>query len=475
MTTLAPAPVKLKVDLKAELAAIPPERYNFDRDFQRQILAVALQKPEFLLGFRDVFEPEYFEDTQHEVIAIGALEHFDAFGRPPEFSSLREILRKSEMLKPGEFTQVSSEALALYRLNVVDIGLVKQLAIEFGCHQAIRRAILASSSDLAPGMGKVDFDKIQARIDAARRVGQDRMDMGRLYLKQRNDRKGSTALQKLGRPCTTGWPGFDRLLAGGLYPTQMGVVLAPPKRGKTSVCVNIAAANVMMGRRVHYYTCEVSAEIIEERLDQRLCGLTREEVQKQWSRVVETKLAMLEAKGGEVVVKFYPMRTATVRTVRDHLRRVSDERGAQADLVIVDYGALLKPSRTYKDSSYQTVGGIYEDLKSLAQDGKVPLWTPQQANRGSLRKAKVTEEDQADTFVPAQVCDAQFALCMTDEDMLQKQMRLLLTLNRNGPGGVGIKVSRDMKTQTLIETGAISEEEDRVHREHDKKVAAKKR
>lgn len=427
-----------------------PEKYTFDFEFQRRVLGLMVQKPDFVLGYREVLDPNYFEGTLQGVIATCLLKFYDDQGKVPQFYSLKEELRRSGLLKDTEIPAAYAETLELSKVPIIDTDYIKKVAVEFGAHQAIKRAILISSGELSQPAHKIDYDKIALRIDEARRAGQDKLDIGRFYLAQHNDRKGGTALQKLGLPIASAWKSIDGMLSGGLYPTQLGIIVAPPKRGKTCVCVNLAAVAMMLGKRVVYYTCELAGEVIEERIDQRVLGKTREEVQRDWA-LAEARFAALSKRSGEIVVKFFPMFSTTVRGVRDHLRRVQQEKQWHPDLVIVDYGAIMKPSRTYKDSSYATVGGVYQDLKGLAQNEKLAIWSPLQTNRGALTKDTPTEFDMAESFIPAQVCDATFFMCQTAEELLAHKMRLFLGLNRNGPQGVSVRCDVDHARQMIRE------------------------
>ena len=56
--------------------------------------------------------------------------------------------------------------------------------------------------------------------------------------------------------------------------------------------------------------------------------------------------------------------------------------GKDVDLLVVDYGDLLRPDTKERNSnSYQDGGSIYSELRAIAGELGVPLWTASQSNR----------------------------------------------------------------------------------------------
>ena len=438
---------------------LPTDKYKFDREFQRSVLAVSVRNPTFLQSFRTAVDAQYLEDLTHETIASCVLDHYDKYGVAPALPSLKEALRQTgacDTDKDKALTRLITEAIDLFRLQIPDEKFVIRTAVDFGKHQAVRQAIMDGAARLA--FAGADYDKIVEQVARAARVGDDQRDVGRRYLAQRADRKGRTALSKLGQPIPTGWRSIDTAMKGGAYPGQLIVVAAPPKRGKSLTLVNIAATGVLLGKVVFFITCELLEPVIEERLDQRIMGLSAEEVQKQWP-ALESRLALLQQKKGEAFVKFYPMKTATVRQVRDYVGRMCNEHHiTKPDLVIVDYGSLLKPAKGSNKNAqkHELSGGIYADLKGLAGELVCPVWTAQQCNRSAVNKKLVTEADLQETFETAGVCDLMFAMCQDDEELLARKMRMFIALNRVGPAGESVKMHADKERQILREDDRVA-------------------
>ena len=54
---------------------------------------------------------------------------------------------------------------------------------------------------------------------------------------------------------------------------------------------------------------------------------------------------------GKLVVKEYPTRSASVQTIKSHLEKMGT-RDHKPDLIIVDYGDLIKPISSRKDEMF---------------------------------------------------------------------------------------------------------------------------
>ena len=54
--------------------------------------------------------------------------------------------------------------------------------------------------------------------------------------------------------------------------------------------------------------------------------------------------------------------------------------GTKVDMIIVDYADILRPAHSEKNSnSYSEVGGIYEELRGVAGELQVPIWSASQS------------------------------------------------------------------------------------------------
>lgn len=433
------------VKLKKKTDAVP-RNYgeDFGSMFQAHILACAARIPDFILRRRDVLDHRYFLSDTHRTIAEVLLAHVDAHSILPSKPTLYEEVRQAVGEEDLEVTVAALNDL--FTEDVQDHKAVEDRVIEFGKRQAMLNAVLEGAEKIDRG----EPAAVEPLIRAAMLVGEDMTNVGTDFvadltarmLRYRNPEAKNT------NKIPTGIAHLDYLLQGGSDRGTLSVLLAPPKRGKTTMLINIGfgALTDLDGLNVFHYTCEMSERQVVRRYDDRLMGngvKTRSAKPVAFSN--ELKRRVGRAVHGRLIVKEYPTRTATVATLRSHLS-VMVAQGMLPDLVIVDYAGILKPSgRRFGDVRHEQAS-IFEDLRTLAGEFNCAVWTAHQANRGSLDKDTLTMADASETFEVGAVCDAMFAVCQTIDERTEGICRLFAAALREVEDGVTVncRIRRDI-------------------------------
>ena len=90
-------------------------------------------------------------------------------------------------------------------------------------------------------------------------------------------------------------------------------------------------------------------------------------------------LQVVDKINGRLTIKEYPTKSASSATIMAHLDKLT-KMGEKVDLVIVDYGDLLKPVRIHKERRNE-LENTYEELRAIGQTYNCPVWTASQTNR----------------------------------------------------------------------------------------------
>jgi replicative DNA helicase len=150
---------------------------------------------------------------------------------------------------------------------------------------------------------------------------------------------------------------------------------------------------------------------------------------------------------GHLIIKEYPTKSASTQTLKSHLERLK-KRGIKPDTIIVDYADLLKPVKSYGEKRHD-LEGIYEELRSIAQLYKCPVWTCSQTNRGGLNAEVITMESISEAFNKCFVADFIFSLSRTPADKQANTGRFFIAKNRNGPDGLVFPVFMDTSNVSI--------------------------
>lgn len=177
---------------------------------------------------------------------------------------------------------------------------------------------------------------------------------------------------------------------------ELGLVLAPFKRGKSLCLIWIALAYIIQRLNVLYITLEDPKDEVEDRLDQCVTGLTGENLRdvelenivrkryQRFRRYVKAKLHVVDGTEGDVSV-----------AVIDDMVEQERQKGFLVDAVIVDYDDEIKPPRKQAERRFE-FADIYVALRQLAARRRMFLWTAAQTQRDTEELKVITANKLAE-------------------------------------------------------------------------------
>jgi replicative DNA helicase len=237
---------------------------------------------------------------------------------------------------------------------------------------------------------------------------------------------------------STGWKQLDDISKGGLGSGELGVVVAPTGAGKSMVLVHLGAQALKQGKNVIHYTLELADTVVASRYDSAITGVELRNLPVFKEKIYE-EVKEIE---GKLIVKEYPTRSATIQTIKNHIEKMRI-RGFEPDMIIVDYGDLIRPISSRKDEKRHQLETIYEELRGLAQTCECPLWTASQTNRSGLNAEVITMESISEAFNKCFVADFIFSVSRTVKDKNTNGGRVFVAKNRNGPDGLVYPIFMD--------------------------------
>lgn len=440
------------------------EMYHFSEGFQLKILALMARDKGAYVSYQDVLKPKYFRKDIHIDMARvlhdyyeGEMQRAKVKGtdiNSPTIEVLWEEIRKLTTQNPKKAKikeQYIDCALDIVQVDLSDAEYIKESIVKFGKDAAIEHAILESVEEIEKGRtsGTVDYSSIEERISNAIRVGEDISDLGTDYFSDAETRMeryaaGIDGVERI----TTGLKGLDKKMKGGLGRGELGVVIAPPNRGKSFALTNIGSGAVLEGFNVVHYTLEMPEPQVAKRYDNRLLKQDFQYLKENGSKALQALMNMQKFTKGELIIKKYRTNEATVNTLRSHLTRLYMEKGFKPDIIIVDYADLLQPRRTYADKRFE-LESVYLDLRDLGSEYDAGVWTASQANRGALDKKVITIGDLAEAFNKANIADFMVALCQTVEEKRDAIMRWHIAKQRDGEANITLEGDVDYGTALM--------------------------
>jgi len=387
--------------------------------FQVKVIAALFTDRIFLQQIADIIQPDYFESDTNSWLLEVILDHFREYKTPPSKDVLKVKITEIEndILKTAVLEQLKD----VFRyMESDDLSFVKDEILKFCKNQEIKRAIMDSVTLLKMG----NYDEIKSKMDSAMKAGAD-TNIGLDYINDVASRYNEAARHTI----TTGWDVIDDLMDGGLAPGELGVVMAPAGIGKSWMLINIGANAVKAGKTVIHYTLELNENYVGQRYDSVLTGINAQTL-KHHQDTVEEKMKSLS---GSLVVKYYPTKSVGVMALKAHIEKTIMQ-GKTPDLIIVDYGDLLKVN-TKKDK-HEALEDLYEELRGMAGEYKIPVWTASQAGRSALEEDIIEADKIASSYGKVMVADFLMSLSRKVEDKMSGTGRGHVIKNRFGPDGI---------------------------------------
>ena len=386
--------------------------------FQVKVIAAMFTDRTFLQQIADIIQADYFESEANSWILEVVLGHFRTYKTPPTKDVLKVKVTEidHDVLKVAVVEQLKE----VFRyMESDDLSFVKDEILKFCKNQEIKHAIMDSVNLLKNG----NYDEIKTKIDSAMKAGAD-TNIGHEYKSQVALRYNEAARHTI----TTGWDVVDDLMDGGLAPGELGVVMAPAGIGKSWLLINIGANAIRNGKNVVHFTLELNENYVGQRYDSVITGIPAQNL-KNHQEDIENKMSHIS---GELVIKYYPTKSVGVMALKAHIEK-SAMVGKAPDLVIVDYADLLKVSAKDK---HEALEELYEELRGMAGEYGVPVWTATQAGRSALEDDIIEADKIAASYGKVMVSDFIMSLSRKVQDKLSGTGRVHIVKNRFGPDGM---------------------------------------
>jgi archaellum biogenesis ATPase FlaH len=223
---------------------------------------------------------------------------------------------------------------------------------------------------------------------------------------------------------------LNRITRGGIVPKTLTVIIAGTGVGKSLAMCDFAAAHLQAGYNVLYLTMEMAEEKIAERIDANLCNVELDKLADLSKPEFIRKIDNLKSKtAGKLLIKEYPNGSVSAQHFRALLNELKLKKTFKPDIIYVDYLNICSSSRLRMDkvNSYAYIKSIAEELRSLAQEFDIPVFSATQTNRGGFGSTDVDVTDTSESFGLPMTVDLMFAL-MQPEEFAEKQQFLIKQL-----------------------------------------------
>ena len=288
------------------------------------------------------------------------------------------------------------------------------------------------------------------------------VDVGQKYFSDFGERWDRTYNSEEQDKYKTLLPALNRSLEGGLGSKELAMVIAPPGVGKSLWLVNQAIQSMMEGRKVLYVSLEMSEDKIAQRFDSVATLIPQGQLKNASSQLkVGERLSIFQNNfpDSKLVIKEFPTGTANVNSLRALMVQLHNYEDFTPDVIIVDYLELLRPVRE-NQHEYQAQQRIAEELRGLAMETQVLLWTATQTNRQGRSVKIITDAELGDSYGKIRTCDFAVSLNQSEQEFDEGRMRAYVVKSRNGRPRFTVPMTIDYNILRMAEGEDIEVEDE---------------
>jgi len=379
------------------------------------ILKNLLHDEEYTRKVLPFIESDYFDETADKTVFEEISSFLKEYDSLPTKDILHIEVEKRTDLSQDQFVSIGQ------LIDALDVAEYRKEWVldttETWCKERAIYNALMESIKIADGQDENKKpDAIPSILSDALAVGFDQ-HVGHDYIDDSQDRFAYYHRVENKIPFDLEY--FNKITSGGLSDKTLNIALAGTGVGKSLFMCHVASSILLQGKNVLYITLEMAEEKIAERIDANLLNTNIQDIKDLPHSTFSKKVDKLAAKTqGKLIVKEYPTASAHAGHFRALLQELKLKKSFTPDIIFVDYLNICASSR-YRGSvninSYTYVKSIAEELRGLAVEASIPLFSATQTTRSGFASSDPNLTDTSESFGLPATADLMFALISTED------------------------------------------------------------
>ena len=356
-------------------------------------------------------------------------------GKFPEHLFLTQILKQKkndwpELMKGAPVGRRNETAAKVCGMILTSTPMSKW---EFIAWPAVQHWNTYNKPPLDEQELRLTFDSIAGRVQFSQDdIEKEIVDLKDLAIEHREHKKEENI-----KIVPSGYTVLDSYLNGGFRPGDLILIGARPSVGKSSFALSVAYNAAKLGKKVLFFSIEMTSLDLYERLLSFDSGISCTSIINGSAK--KKFVAQSYENLSKMSISVAELSKATSKDVSNITEQYLMDEGI--DLIVVDYLQFLSDKQAQNGSDSNRVGTISRNLKTLARSTMIPVLCPTQLNRKSEEGGRVREPRLAD---------------LRDSGNLEQDADVVILLHRKSDGD-----DKD-KTQVIVaknrkgETGRLN-------------------
>tara|TARA_B100000123_G_scaffold69284_1_gene49290 strand:+ start:589 stop:1956 length:1368 start_codon:yes stop_codon:yes gene_type:complete len=398
-------------------------------NLEQTVLKNLLTNEKYMRKVLPFIKPDYFEGV-YRILFKEVGKFVAKYNKLPSAESFKIELDQSDKLTDDQYNMAMDIVPQLFTKNESDEQWLMDTTEKWCQDRAIYNAIMESISIIDGKHDTLTKGALPDLLTKALSVGFD-LTVGHDYIENVEDRYEFYHRDEDRIPFDIEF--FNKITKGGVPNKTLNIALAGTGVGKSLYMCHVAANALTDGRDVLYITMEMAEERIAERIDANLLNVPIDQLDKLSKDMFTTKVADIARKTtGKLIIKEYPTGAAHSGHFRALLNELKLKRQFEPDIIFIDYLNICSSSRMKglggAINTYSYVKAIAEELRGLAVEYDVPIFSATQTTRSGFSNSDVGLEDTSESFGLPATADLMFALISTEEleqkgEIMVKQLK----------------------------------------------------
>tara|TARA_R100001460_G_scaffold58274_2_gene98096 strand:- start:83 stop:1450 length:1368 start_codon:yes stop_codon:yes gene_type:complete len=400
-------------------------------NLEQTILRNLLTDEKYMRKVLPFIKPDYFEGI-YRILFREAGKFVAKYNKLPNAESFKIELDNADKLNDEQYNLAMDIVPQLFAGEKVDDKWLLDTTEKWCQDRAIYLAIMESISIIDGKHEQLTKGALPDLLTKALGVGFD-LKVGHDYVENAQERYEFYHTEEDRLPFDLEY--FNTITKGGVPRKTLNIALAGTGVGKSLFMCHVASSALVQGFNVLYITMEMAEERIAERIDANLLDVPIDQLDKiskdRFSLMVNN---IAKKTTGKLIIKEYPTGSAHSGHFRALLNELKLKRQFEPDLIFIDYLNICASSRMKgmggAINSYSYIKAIAEELRGLAVEFDIPIFSATQTTRSGYSNSDIGLEDTSESFGLPATADLMFALISTEELEQQGQFMVKQLKNR---------------------------------------------
>lgn len=230
---------------------------------------------------------------------------------------------------------------------------------------------------------------------------------------------------------------------------------------------NFGIKALLNGLNVVHYSLEMSEDRIGMRYDAIASSISVSKLIGSPEEIKEKYETYRKITKSRLKLKEFPTSMASIMDIEAHLDNLKLLDDFDPDLIIIDYGDIMKSTRSTKNT-YEEQGWIFRELRGLAIKRNIAIITATQTRRDALTADGGTSDmvgmDQAaDSMEKNRILDVLFSITQSRADRDQGRINLWIAKNRNGASNQQLEFTINYKNFQIKEINLLGKNQSSIN------------